>query len=253
MNLIEVNIKKKGGGVESLSFEIPESWNEVKDSQISSIMKLAVKPMAEIDKIREVLKAYNFKKKLMKKLFLFELREIMKLFSWLNENWSDARCLMPRLGIFKGPKDYFEGLVMNQLLMAGIHAQNADKFQEEKNPKQLKKELRKMASVLYTPFGLPYHYTLSKIYTPIFHLFPIWKLQAASISFRSQRLWLKDLFPETHKDPFDNGSRDFGPYGLIVDLAGDKFGSIKKVNYAHVIYIFTYLEKLATQQKKSDK
>lgn len=253
MNKIEIDIRQKGGGVQSLSFQIPENWEEVKDNQISSIMKLAVKPLAEIDKIREVLKAYGFKKKMTRKLFLFELREIMKLFQWLNESWSDHRCLMPRLGLFKGPKNYFSSLVMNQLLMAGIHAQNADKFHAEKNLKELKKELRKLASVLYTPFGIPYSYRMSKIYSPIFRLFPTWKLQAASISFRSQRLWLKEQFPETHKTPVDDGSPDFGPYGLIVDLAGEKFGSIKKVNYADVIYIFTYLEKIAIQQKNQKK
>ena len=249
MNNIEIQIGVRGGSVLDYTFQVPEKWEEVSHKQLPSLIKLAIKPMADIDKIREVLKAYGFKKSLTKKLFLFEMREVMKLFSWLNEEWNDPRSLVPKLGLFKGPKDYLSGLQLNQLLLAGIHAQNADNFQEEGDLKNLRKELRSLTSTLYTPLGLKYSYTFSKMYSPLFRLFPMWKIQAASISFRAQRLWLKDHFPACHSGGGEEGIRDFGPYGLVVDLAGQEFGDVDKVNKTDIIYVFTKLEKLALQKR----
>lgn len=253
MNSIEISTRLKNGSFLDYHFQIPENWEEVTDEQLPSLIKMAVKPMDEIQKITEVLKVYGFKKRVIKRLILSELREIMKLFSWLNEEWNDHRSLVPKLWVFWGPKDYFSGLQLNQLLLSGLHCQNADKFLEENNQKELKKELRALAATLYTPFGMKYSHKLSKIYEQLFRLVPFWKLRAISISFRSQRLWLKEHFPLCHESSSDEDSRDFGPYGLIVDLAGAEFGDIEQVEERDIFFIFTKLEKLATQNKKNKK
>lgn len=245
--MIPVEIEIKG---KKELFEIPQTWEEVEEKHHDLILKLALKPMGERKKMDAVLKGFGMSRKARKTLLDFEKREIMKSLVWLNDPWRNKVNMVPRIGVFKGYKNQFSNLKLNQLIMAGIYIENADKELSDGNIEEVKKDLRKLCSILFTPFGIPYRYSLSKLYRRFFIFTPMWKLQAVAVSFRAMRLWLKDLYPLTHR-PSTEKKRDFGPYGLIVDLAGDKFGTTRQVNYSEIHEIFTYLEKAAELAEKN--
>jgi hypothetical protein len=229
--------------------DLPESWDEVPKERLPVFLELVTRPMGERKKITRLLSAYGFRKRDLKKLALFELREIMKPLSWLNEPWKERRAMMPSIGVFNGLHDGMERLAFNQLIMAGIFCDNADELQEANaGRRSVRRELEKMCAILYTPFGIRYRYSLHKLYKWYFRFVPSWKLASASISWRAQRAWLAEKYPLTHNQSGDGDSH--GPYGLIVTLAGEKFGKVEQVHYAEVRYVFTYLEQSAEQAAK---
>lgn len=242
MNTIEINIPASGI---SEKVQFPSCWEEVQPKHFETLLKLALKPMREWKKIRMVLKGFGVSKRALKKTILMEQREIMKTFTWLNDPWETHQNLIPRIGIFKGYRPAFRLLKMNQLLMAGQYIEQAEKYQKQSEDKKFRAELEKLSSVLYTPFGVPYSYFMSKVYRLFFKVTPLWKLQAVAVSFNSGRMWLKSKFPLTHTPDPKSEPSDHGPYGLIVDLAGPKFGTVHDVNYVDVLMVFVHLEKLA--------
>jgi len=243
----EIEFISKG---KSKLLQLAESWEEVPKKQLPHFLELATRPQLERDKLLLFLKRMGVSSAFLRAHPLFMLREVAKCLAWLNDPWSDARSMIPRLWIFYGPKDFMDRLQLNQLLMAGIYSDKIAAMVEESQPtKKLKLELRRLAAILYTPFGMGYHYRFHHFYAFLFKVFPGWKINAVSISWMAQRKWLQQQFPKIHNQD-QSSSSDFGPYGLVVDLAGDKFGTIEKVHSMEVIYVMTYLEKTEEQAEK---
>lgn len=250
MTEVEIQINGKGSII-----NLPESWQEVDDDKLPAFLEFVCRPAkTERQKITRLLTAYGFRKRHLNRVPLFMLNEIMLQLTWLNEPWEEYRSMLPKIGIFKGPNHGLQRLVLNQFIMAGLFCDEADNLQEDKAPaKKVRKQLEHMCGILYTPFGLPYKYErffglvkMHKLFRWYFRFVPTWKLAGASISWRAQRAWFANEYPRTHRQTNDGGD-DHGPYGLIVALAGEKFGTVQQVHQQETRYVFTYLEQNAEQ------
>lgn len=245
-------------GKRQFNLDLPESWEEVPNEKLPAFLELVCRPQAERRKILTFLSRMGIKKRWLKPVPLILLREVMKPMAWINEPWSDHRFMMGRIGVFSPPKASMERMAFNQLIMAGLVSEQIQALLDAKS-KDLKRELARLASILYTfkPVGLfpvkssarGYIYSLTHLYSFFFRLTPLWRLQAISVSFLAQRKWLEEYFPLCHQKT-EAGGIDHGPYGLIVDLAGEKFGKIESVHYSEVMYVMTYLEKLSEEREK---
>lgn len=140
-------------------------------------------------------------------------------------------------GLVQGPQDALSGMPFKQLNIAD---QYLSAYQESKDDKLIKY----LFAWLYTPFGWILPDTLQGIWAWILTLCYSKSTQTLAIlNFVGLRNEFSRRFPLTFSQTTESKGTDYGYLGLVVSLAGEKFGLPQQVEKTDANMVFIGIEK----------
>lgn len=149
--------------------------------------------------------------------------------------------------VFKGPGD---GLGRMRFKQYGLADQQFRHYWEAagKDGQNAAALRRSVLAIVYTPAFLPFNARLVTFYSLLFRLVPARIQIAALYNYWAQRNWLREVYD----DVFEGGSKgkNYGFRGLIISIAGEKFGTAKSVGRAKLHDVMTYLEMRAEENEE---
>lgn len=182
-------------------------------------------------------------------LDVISLGDISTALMWTSKVPDHIESYFTKWGPWRGPKKGLSDTVVKEYLLVSQYMHLWANACKNKNEKLMTKALNGVwaAGMRWRFFG--YSDRLADVTMVFARFVPRDKKMMHLYNWWGLLTWLRWKYPEVF-DQDDDGDGVAGPRALIVSIAGEKFGPVKKVNGQNIHDIMTYLQISAKQAAK---
>lgn len=239
-------------------YTAPSGWEEL---TTSSILLIAIhSPFLHADKAKDHLirMLANIPKKDFRKLKLSLKCQLRPLLNWLEHKNKISKWLLPTVQggkyIWKGPLNHLSNLTAEQFMYAELAYERWLQTYDDSN-------LDDLFVVLFQRYGflglIPLKFNASKFEARLADARPVrdYIKRAVALNYAGCRNFIIDRHPHIWRQAVEQGADNPGssytPWGsMILDLAGDKFGTYDQTLRANVWNVLADLDKKAQRAEE---
>lgn len=235
-------------GDKLITAALPESWSDLSRRQYALVAR------ANTRKVRsqvhaQFLHAFGVPRHVTEELSPGVLATICRDSAVTNTLPEHHNWMGTRIPFFTPPKNALSNISTDQF---GLADQWMRKFLDSKTRQDSRKNLNRLFACLYHMRGVKWSRKTADIYTILATLLPRKMKIAIAYSFLGCSRWYAKQFPKTHKKKTSKGP-DYGWPGLIVDLAGPKFGHPDQVKKTSIYEVMVHLEQGALKADQMER
>lgn len=237
----DVLIKYKG---KEISLECASCVDELSIDQFKSYIDFT----SQVDSGKQDYRAalsniFGLPSQVLKEITEHECIQLFNELELLSADISSAKSFYPTVPFFKAPKVALSNLLFMQFALA-------DESLSMITEANSKKMARRVFAALYAPVFFGWSSLSADLALKLSFLIRPKKLLRIVEAYRSQSSWLRLKYKHSFGGKSSSGG--FGYQGMVVSIAGDKFGSVDKARMQKLHDVFIHIEQTIIEGMKDE-
>ena len=249
MNEIEIRIGRR-----KWLIELPDSWESCTRKLYREVCWLLVIGRFDTPHMRRWLVKYTkIPRRAVARMSESEINAILQCLKWSVDPPKHASGKFGWWWFWRGPLAGFQNVDAVQYGMADQHFKKYLDAVKEQDAAVAKVELRNLAAMVLTPFGIRYRPWLAEAQKVVFRMMPMRMRMVVLYEFWGMTNFLAGHFPLAFSRRKKGGGKDYGWPGMFEAMAGEKFGPMSQVKSEKIYDIFLHIEQSLQREKEAEK